>query len=133
MKKTFEITSTKKQEIIDITEEVKKVVKESGVKEGVCVVYVPHATAAVIVNENYDPNICTDLINCLNELIPARKWLHDKIDDNGDAHLKSAIMGPSETVIIEKGELVLGRWQSLMLGDFDGPKRRKVIVKIIKG
>ena len=133
MQKNFAISSTEKQEVVDITEEVKKIVEESGIRGGICVVYVPHATAGVIINENYDPNICTDLVNCLNKLVPAGKWLHDKIDNNADAHIKAAIIGPSETIVIEKGELVLGTWQSLMLCDFDGPKKRKVIVKIIKG
>lgn len=132
MQKTFEISTNKKQEIIDITEQVRKVVKESGIKEGICVVYTAHATAGVIINENYDPNICTDLINCLNKLIPQGKWLHDRIDDNADAHLKSAIIGPSETIVVEKGELVLGTWQSIMVADFDGPRRRRVVVKIVE-
>lgn len=133
MLKTFEIRSTKKQELMDITEEVKKVVKESKVKEGMAVVFTPHATASVIINENADPNICTDLINCLTGLVPGGKWRHDRIDDNADAHIKSVISGPSETLIIEKGELVLGRWQSIMLCDWDGPRERKVMVKVVEG
>ncbi len=133
MQEIINVSSTKRQEVIDITEEVKKVVKESGVKEGICVVYALHATAAVIINENWDPNICLDFLDALNELVPAGKWRHDKVDGNGDAHIKSALVGPSESLVIEKGELLLGQWQNLMLADFDGPKKRKIIVKIIKG
>ena len=132
MLKTLEISSTKKQELIDITEEVKKIVKESGVQEGTVIVFALHSTASIIINENYDPNICTDLTNCLNNLIPAGKWLHDRIDNNADAHLKSAIVGPSEILVVEKGELLLGRWQAIMLADFDGPRKRKVIVKVVE-
>jgi len=131
MQKEISVSSNKKQEVIDITEEVRKIVKESKVREGLVLIYIPHATASVIINENYDLNICTDLINCLNGLIPAGKWLHDKVDDNADAHIKAAIIGPSETLIIEKGDLILGIWQSIMIVDFDGPKERKVAVKII--
>ena len=133
MQKEISLSSTKKQEVIDITEKVKEIVKKSKVKEGICVVYSLHATASVIINENWDPNICLDLLDALNKLIPAGKWRHDKVDGNGDAHIKSAIVGPSETVVIEKGELVLGQWQNLMLVDFGGPRKRKILVKIIKG
>ena len=131
MIKEFTLNSTKK-EIIDITDKVKKIVKESGVKEGICVVYVPHATCAVMVNENYDPNIMDDIIEALDKLIPQGKWRHDKVDSNGAAHIKASIIGPSENIPIKDGELMLGRWQDIMLGDFDGPRERKIIVEIIE-
>ena len=133
MQKIITLTSQEKQQILDITEPVKRIVQESGVKEGLVTIYVPHATAAITINENYDPNICTDLLDCLNGLVPQGKWLHDQIDNNAAAHIKAAIIGPSETLVIEKGELIFGTWQSLMLCDFDGPKKRKVVVKIMEG
>ena len=131
MQAVFEVTPSQRQELIDITAEVNNIIKKSQVKEGICLVYTPHATAAIIINENYDPNICTDLIHCLNNLAPQGKWLHDQVDGNADAHLKAAILGPSETLIIENNTLVLGQWQSLMLASLDGPRQRNIMVKVI--
>ncbi len=131
MKKEFSVHSGKRQEVIDITESVKKIIAESKVKEGICLVYTPHTTASIIINENWDPHICDDFLEALSSLIPKGKWRHDAVDGNGDAHIKAALIGPSESLVIEKGNLVLGRWQSLMLADFDGPRERMVIVKII--
>ena len=127
------ISTSKKQEIIDITKEIKEIVEKSDTKEGICVVYTPHATAAIILNENYDPDIMIDTLDALDNIIPQGKWKHDKIDGNGAAHIKSSIIGPSESIIIKDGKLLLGRWQSLMLADFDGPRQRKVLIKIIGG
>ncbi len=128
---SFTISSTKKQEVIDITDKVKRAVQASGVKEGICIVYTPHATASIIVNENWDPNINLDFLDALSAIIPPGRWRHDTVDGNGDAHIKAAIVGPSETFIIEKGSLLLGQWQNVLLADFDGPRERKVVVKII--
>ena len=131
MMQEFTFQTSKKYEIVDVTSIVQNIVNESEVKEGICVVYVPHATAAVIINENYDPNICDDLLDTLRDNIPEGKWRHDNIDGNAAAHIKAAIVGPSETLIIKDGKLVLGTWQSLMVADFDGPKQRRVVVKIV--
>jgi secondary thiamine-phosphate synthase enzyme len=128
----FTISSSKKQEVVDITEQVKEIVMGSKVKEGICVIYTPHATAAIIINENWDPNISLDFLDSLNALIPIGKWHHDKVDGNGSSHIKAAIVGPSETIPITAGKLDLGQWQNIMLADFDGPRNsRKIIVKII--
>lgn len=132
MLQEISLSTSKKQEIIDITSKVQDIVKKTGIKEGVCVVYTLHATASIIINENWDKNILLDIIEALDKLIPQGKWRHDKVDNNGAAHIKSAIIGPSETIIIKNGELLLGRWQSLMLADFDGPRNRKVLIKVIK-
>ncbi len=129
----FTISSGKKQEVIDLTGRIKQIVQSSGVKDGICIVYTPHATAAVIVNENWDPNINLDFLDALSAIIPAGRWRHDQVDGNGDAHIKAAAVGPSESFIIENGELLLGRWQNIMLADFDGPREREVVVKIING
>lgn len=129
--KTFTINSSRKQEVIDITEKVKEIVSQSKIKEGLCVVYTPHSTAGIVVNENWDPHINLDFLDALSDLIPAGKWRHDQVDDHGDAHIKAAIIGPSKTLIIEDGKLVLGKWQNIMLADFDGPRKREVNLQVI--
>ena len=131
MLKEFKIKTSKKQELIDITEEIKKII--SDVEEGICLVYTPHATAGILINENYDEKVCEDIINKLEELIPEKgNYKHDCVDDNAHAHIKSAIIGPSETIIIKDGKLLLGTWQGIALVEFDGPRIRKIYVKIIK-
>ncbi|MBW2964858.1 secondary thiamine-phosphate synthase enzyme YjbQ [Candidatus Woesearchaeota archaeon] len=126
------VSSTKAQELIDITHQVQEAVKKSRVKEGLCNVYVPHATAAVMVNENADPNITLDIIDALDELIQQGKWRHDRIDNNAAAHIKASICGPSETIPIQDGKLMLGRWQDIFLCCFDGPRKRTVIITTTK-
>ncbi len=126
------VKSSKRNELIDINHEVEDIVSKSGIKEGICNIYAPHATCGIIINENYDPNICLDIVDLLKEYVPQGKWRHDRIDNNADAHIKAAIVGPSETIPISKGRLVMGRWQSIMLADFDGPRERKIVVNIIK-
>jgi secondary thiamine-phosphate synthase enzyme len=134
MQEEFIISTKKKQELIDITSNVNTIISKSKVKEGLCNVFTAHATAAIIINENYDPNICTDLLNALNSMVPSGIWLHDKIDGNADAHIKSAILGPQETIPIKNGELQLGWWQSLMYTELDGPRSdRRIIVTIVGG
>ena len=132
MQEEFCISTEKKQEMIDITSHVNSIIKKSKIKSGLCNVFTAHATAAIIINENYDPNICTDLLNALSKLVPSGIWLHDRIDGNADAHIKSAILGPSETMPVKNGELQLGRWQSIMMCELDGPRQdRKIIVTIL--
>jgi len=133
MLKEFRISTNKKQELIDITDRIKKIVKDSGVKNGICIVYVPHATAGILINEDYDASVCNDIINKLEQIIPQRDvYEHNRIDDNAHAHIKASIIGPSETIIIQNNELVLGTWQGIALAEFDGPKTRTVLVKIIE-
>jgi len=131
----FRVDTEKQKQCIDVTSEVAEMVKRSGVKSGLCHVMVLHATAALVVNENADPNIGVDLITALDRMIPDHDgWLHDRVDDNAHAHIKSAILGPSETLAVRDGELVLGTWQALMLMEFDGPRRgRKVSVRVVSG
>jgi len=125
----FTIRTSKREEIIDITEEVKKIVSESNGKA--CLVYVPHATCAVIVNENYDKAVCEDILDFLKKQIPQGVWKHDKIDNNADAHIKASIIGPSQMIPIKNNSLQLGTWQGVALAEFDGPRERKVIVEVI--
>src|SRR3989338_8329959 len=132
MQEEIHISTKKKQELVDITSSVDSIVKKSKVKEGLCNVFAAHATAAIIINENWDPNICLDLLDSLNKLIPSGIWRHDKVDGNADSHIKSAILGPQETIPIKNGELYLGRWQALIFAELDGPRNdRKIIVTII--
>lgn len=126
----FTVRTKKKQEMVDITGRVAELVKQAGVSDGICLVYVPHATAAIAINENADPNVCEDILEALGGLIPEGKWRHDRIDDNAAAHIKATILGPSETVPVRGGRLRLGTWQSLMLVELDGPRDRSVIVEI---
>ncbi|MBW2972634.1 secondary thiamine-phosphate synthase enzyme YjbQ, partial [Candidatus Woesearchaeota archaeon] len=100
-------------------------------KDGLCNVYVPHATAAIAINENADPNITLDIIEALDKMVREGGWRHDSIDNNAAAHIKAAIIGPSETVPIENGRLQLGRWQDIFLCCFDGPRKRRIIVTAI--
>ena len=126
------LSTTKKQELIDITGKINAIIKKSKIKNGLCNVFAAHATAAIIINENYDPNICLDLLDALNKLIPSGIWRHDRIDGNADAHIKSAILGPSETIPVKNSSLDLGRWQSCMFAELDGPRSdRKIIITII--
>ncbi len=134
MQHTFTINTSQRMEIIDINRKVEEIVTNSGVKEGLCSIFVQHATAAIVINENYDPNICLDINDMLAKLIPQGKWRHDQVDGNADSHIKAAIIGPSETIPVKNSKLQLGRWQSIMLCEFDGPRsERTITVTIIKG
>jgi secondary thiamine-phosphate synthase enzyme len=116
--------------MIDITAEVREAAGKAGVAEGQCLVYVPHATAAIVINENADPNVCQDILDALSRMVPEGVWRHDRVDNNAAAHIKATILGPSETVPVHNGRLRLGTWQSVMLVEFDGPRDRTVIVQV---
>ena len=129
----FSISTKKRNELVDITDEVRNIVSKGGTKEGIVNVYVPHATAAVCINENADPNIQDDILDALSKLIKQGGWRHDRIDGNADSHIKAAIVGPSETVPVKDGQLQLGTWQAIMFCEFDGPRSsRRIVVSIIK-
>lgn len=132
MQSELSISTSKKQELIDITKKIQEIVKNSKVKEGICHIYTQHTTTSIIINENYDPNICLDFLDALNKLIPAGRWRHDKVDYNADAHIKAGIIGSSVTVPFQDSKLQLGQWQAIMLCEFDGPRNnRKVIVSVL--
>ena len=132
MLKSFSIRTSRRNQLVDITYEVKEIVKSSGVDEGLCIVYVPHTTAGITVNENADPSVKEDISNTLEKLIPHRgNYAH--LEGNADSHIKSSIVGPSLTLIIHKGNILLGTWQGVFLCEFDGPRNRTIYVKIIKG
>jgi len=122
--------STSKEGFFDITEKVRDAVASSKIKNGICVVYCPHTTAAITINENSDPNVVTDLLFALNKTFIDRKEFKH-IEGNSVAHLKSSIIGASETIIINNGKLVLGNWQAIYFCEFDGSRTRKFYVKIL--
>ncbi len=129
----FSFSTAKKQELIDINDKIQEILNKFKVKEGICTVFCKHATGAIVINENYDPNICLDLIDALNDLIPSGKWRHDKIDGNADAHIKASILGPHETIPIKDGKLQLGQWQSIMFVELDGPRDNRIVVVQVIG
>ncbi len=124
------IRTTAKREMIDLTARVAAIVARAGVDEGLCSVYTPHATAAVVVNENDDPNVCVDVLDALDRLVPAGVWRHDRVDGNAASHIQATMLGPGEIIPVRRGELCLGRWQAVMLVELDGPRERRVLVTI---
>ena len=126
MIKEFSIKTNKRNEFLDITSQVEEAVKD--VKEGTAIVYIPHTTAAVTINENADPDVKSDILKKLSQLIPeSDNYQH--AEGNSDAHVKASLVGTSETVIIKNGKLVLGTWQGIFFCEFDGPRTRKFIIQ----
>jgi len=126
----FRIRTTAKREMIDLTERVAAIVAETRSAEALCSVYTPHATAAIVVNENDDPNVCVDVLDALDRLIPAGIWRHDRVDGNAASHIQATILGPGETIPVRDGRLCLGTWQAIMLVELDGPRERRVVVTV---
>ena len=127
------LKTTGRTQFVDITRQVEGIVLQSGVKKGICVVYVPHTTAAVTINENADPTVKKDIKTMLDKLIPWKEPFYEHAEGNSAAHIKSSLIVCSETVIIQDGRLLLGTWQGIFFCEFDGPRTRKVYVKIIEG
>jgi secondary thiamine-phosphate synthase enzyme len=119
--------------LVDITDEARAAVKCAGVREGLCSLYAQGATAALMVQEGDDPNITLDVIDCLDAIAPRGKWRHDRVDDNGAAHIQAGLVGPSESIPIREGRLALSRWQNVFLCDFDGPLARRTVMVTIVG
>ena len=126
----FRVRTRKTQDMVDITQQVEEALRAARVSDGLCLVFVPHATAAVVINENADPNVCQDILDALGRLVPEGSWRHDQVDNNAAAHIKATLLGPSEAVAVRDGRLRLGTWQSVMLVEFDGPRERTVIVEV---
>ena len=132
MSKSIQLTTNSREGLYDITSEVKKIVAESGIQNGIVNVYAQGATAAIMIQENWDESVQTDVIHLLQKLIPKGVWLHDKQDGNGDAHLKSGLVGPSETIPLIDCELGLSTWQNIFFCEFDGTRKdRKVVYTIL--
>lgn len=131
MIRQLRVKSNSRTELVDITQGVQRLVSESGVRSGICYVYVPHTTAAVTINENSDPNVGRDILKELNKVIPFDDD-YGHTEGNSAAHIKSTMIGVSRTVMVEEGRLALGTWQALFFCEFDGPRERRVMVKVIK-
>ena len=127
----FSIRTHSHTEFVNLDHNVEEIVTESGVANGLCIVFIPHTTAAITINENADPDVQRDIIAELNKVIPLQNGYYHR-EGNSAAHIKASLIGTSERVIIENGSLKLGTWQSLFLCEFDGPRQRKVWVKIIE-
>ncbi len=129
--KVLYIKSRKRIEAIDITDSVLNFVKESVIKDGILVIYIPHTTAGLTINENADPSVIEDILNKTSELVP-RSFNYKHLEGNADSHIKSSIFGVSHQLLIEDGKVLLGTWQGIFFLEFDGPRERKVYLKIIK-
>ncbi len=127
---TLELKTKSRNEFIDFTREINQVVKKSGVQEGFCLVYVPHTTAGVTINEGADPDVVKDILKHLEEMVPAgKRFLH--AEGNSDAHIKSSLVGVSQLIPITGGKLALGTWQAVFFCEFDGPRTRNVLVQVV--
>ena len=132
MIQTFQVKTSKQTEFIDITHSVQEAVKKTGVAEGICFIFIPHTTAAVTINENADPSVSLDIIMELNKVVLFQdRYQH--LEGNSPAHIKASLIGCSQTVFVESGELALGTWQGIFFCEFDGPRNRNVYVKVISG
>jgi secondary thiamine-phosphate synthase enzyme len=128
--KTLSVKTGARVQMVDITDAIQAVVREEGLRDGLCCVFVPHTTAAVTINENADPDVVRDITATMGKLVPADGTYRHR-EGNADAHVKASLFGASETLIVEGGRLVLGTWQSVFLCEFDGPRTRKVLVKLV--
>jgi secondary thiamine-phosphate synthase enzyme len=127
------VSSTSHEEFIDITDSVGQIVKKSGVREGICLVYVPHTTAGVTINENADPSVPTDILGVLSRLAPRDDPKYRHSEGNSDGHVKSTLVGCSHLIPVADSSLTLGTWQAIFFCEFDGPRRRSVLVQVIPG
>jgi secondary thiamine-phosphate synthase enzyme len=125
----LEVRTHAHRELQDITQLVQQVVKEKGVEEGVCHLFVPHTTAGLTLNENWDPDVQRDLLRALEAMVPAVRFRHG--EGNSPAHLMSTLVGASEMLLVRGGRLALGSWQGVYLAEFDGPRRRRILVKVV--
>jgi len=130
MFKELKILTKERNELINITDNVEDVVNKSGINTGICLVYVPHTTAGIIINENADPDVKTDLLDALEKMVPKINFKHG--EGNSDAYLKSLICGKEKSLVVEKGSLKLGQWDAIYFMEADGPRERKVYVKIVE-
>jgi secondary thiamine-phosphate synthase enzyme len=130
--KEINIKTNNREEFIDITELIREIISKENFDEGLVHIFVPHATSGITINENADPNLPKDINNFLNKLVNKGGWMHDKIDNNADSHIKASLIGSSVSVPVENGKLMLGTWQNIFLCEFDGPKNRKLFLNFIK-
>lgn len=127
--KQISVSTRSRTEMVDITSQVQKAVAESGIPDGVCCVYVPHTTAGVTINENADPSVAEDILTELNKVIPFDDNYKHR-EGNAAAHIKASVVGSSETILVERGRLLLGTWQGVFFCEFDGPRNRRVLINV---
>jgi secondary thiamine-phosphate synthase enzyme len=128
MRELIRLKTLRREALVDITAEVEAIVARSGIHDGLVSLYAQGATAAIMIQENWDESVQTDVVNLLRQLIPKGVWLHDAQDGNGDAHLKAGLVGPSETIPLIGGRLGLSRWQNVFFCEFDGPRTERLVV-----
>ena len=128
---TFSVRPSTRNEMLDVTDRLEKVIRSTSLLEGMLIVYVPHTTAAVTINENADPDVKSDLLAKLSALVPKAETYYRHAEGNSDSHLKAAMLGHSATVLVEGGTLVLGRWQGVYFCEFDGPRERELMIKAV--
>jgi len=134
MRRVIDIRTREREELVDITSAVVAVVRDSGVQDGLCSVYAQGATAAIMIQENWDDSVPLDVVELLRKMVPRGVWLHDRQDGNGDAHLKAGLVGPSETIPVIDGRLGLSRWQAIFFCEFDGPRdERRIVCTVLEG
>lgn len=132
MIKNVNIRTKSRTEFVDITAEIQEIVSEAGIKSGICNIYVPHTTAGITINEGADPSVVRDIQKTLSRLVP-QDGNYSHVEGNSDAHIKTSLLGSSRALIVEEGKLQLGTWQAIFFCEFDGPRHRRVIVKIMGG
>jgi secondary thiamine-phosphate synthase enzyme len=129
---TLSVPTSRRIEMVDITGQIQELVRQSGVTEGVCHIFSAHTTAGLTINENADPSVAADILMVLNRII-SEKEAYRHLEGNSPAHIKASLMGPQLTVLVSRGSLLLGTWQGVYLSEFDGPRTRKVHIKIMAG
>ena len=130
MKRTLAVRTSSKTEFIDITRDVEAAIRSEGIDDGVCMLFVPHTTAAITINESADPSVKSDILMVLNKIVPWKE-AYGHLEGNSPAHIKSSIIGPSEIIAVESGRLKLGTWQGVFFCEFDGPRSRKVHIRLL--
>jgi secondary thiamine-phosphate synthase enzyme len=129
----FQVRTAARNQFVEITDQVRDAVAKSGIKSGFCVVYCPHTTAAITVNENADPDVVQDMLLHLNRTVPKDQPGFRHGEGNSDSHIKASLVGPSVTLVVNGGDIVLGRWQGVYFCEFDGPRTRTVVVQTVGG
>lgn len=127
----LEVKTARRTQLVDVTDRVRRTVESAGVLSGICYVYVPHTTAGMMINEHFDPDVATDLEGVFEKLVP-RAGLYKHSEGNTDSHAKAALTGTSAVILVEQGKLMLGRWQGVFFCEFDGPRERKMWVKVVR-
>ena len=130
MTKSLIVSSTERYQLVDITDQIEKLIEKSRVNDGICLVFVPHSTCAIILTEN-EEGLKNDWLRVLQKQVEGLNFKHNQIDDNADSHILAGILGQGKTIPIENGKLIRGTWQQIFLVELDGPRERKIIVKII--